>query len=443
MRRSQQISGIIPALATFALVACAPQSAVLKNGSYAAFLSDDTSLSLAKEVVKVDKYPWTFNIDCREFDDAKNKEETDALRLPDYLDICGKGWPQSDRRQDDEGKKDHPDHEQWITQGAYQVVGENLEPWRGEAVITAEGDFQIGFHHHLPGKGDFRFAFVVDPDFQPTECVQDGNKTVEEDVDGPWIENWSTEYSAFLDGLDDDQLTAYAHTVNYADGQMFFLNARSYQIDPRSTDAFWSLPEEWEAGFAAGKFAEEAFHSRATRYGEPYVFNFADLDLGFVTEARDLWFCDSGGEEDVTTSGCLAQGDGFTSHEDIVDNAYKVVDQISKEMARINPEEVEVLDYRPVPHTNAWRPTDGVPVGIDGWVTLHPSFVVFSKDSNLEEGGSAKGAFTLMLDGDDSQSRFVIKGEFEVEKIKRDRWVTEDLRATKLEENGTKLCVSK
>ena len=76
----------------------------------------------------------------------------------------------------------------------YYLKEGNLEAWRSEALITNEGDFQLTFHHDL-GKGqDYRVAFVLDPEFQPTQCVSENStcyalngEPADDDGDG-WVD---------------------------------------------------------------------------------------------------------------------------------------------------------------------------------------------------------------------------------------------------------------
>lgn len=147
---------IAPALL---LAACSPQNAEITNASYVAFFSDGTSLSLSKGEVDPADQGWasSYNIDCREFE-TQAEEDTLKLQDPPPLEICGNNnWP--------------PVYEEWAVQAGFRVVSEDIEPWRGEAVITAEGDLQIGFHHTMTGGADMRIIIAVDPDFAPTECV--------------------------------------------------------------------------------------------------------------------------------------------------------------------------------------------------------------------------------------------------------------------------------
>ena len=50
------------------------------------------------------------------------------------------------------------------------------------------------------------------------------------------------------------------------------------------------------------------------------------------------------------------------------------------------------------------------------------------------------GSFQMILDAGDSQTRIFVAGEFNVDKIKRDRWVTDDIAAIKAEEAGVDTC---
>src|SRR5262245_33019827 len=102
--------------------ACKPNNATLTSGRYMAFIADGSSLSLAKDLVPLDKYSTYYQVDCREFETPQDEA---ALRLPEWISICGDNqWP--------------PVYEQWAIQDGFHVVSEELKPWRGEAVITAE-----------------------------------------------------------------------------------------------------------------------------------------------------------------------------------------------------------------------------------------------------------------------------------------------------------------
>jgi hypothetical protein len=393
-------------------VACAPQNAELTAGSYTAFLADSSSLTVAKGLVPFDDeaFSSSYKVDCREFVTANNNNENETLRLDDRLPICA-----GSIFDNDEGVTNAdwpPEHEVWLGQDGFHVVTQDLEPWRGEAIMTSEGDFQIGFHHRLPGGEDFRFAFAIDPNFQPTVCEQtaDGAGTELANVDGDWLGNWSKD----LKGDDNG-------------GTLFYLNARAYQFNPDDPDGgqIWSSPEEWRAGYSAGKFADEEFTMRTPRYGEPAIYTALEAEDGYTVTEDDLFFCDLFEGEDPNTSNCM---------EGLIEDVNDVASEVGTELERV------LVDYTPMVHDNTWRDPDGYAPGYDGWVGMHYNWVVIDAGSDLSEGGSASGKFAMVFDAYDSYSRFFVQGEFNVDKIKNDVWTTDDLRAIKLEENGTVLC---
>lgn len=404
---------------------CAPQSAVLTEGQYWAFLSDGTSFSLSKGSVDPADFENNWNIDCRDL----TQRERDAIGLEDPLtEVCSNTAGLVDVR-----------HEAWLSQSAWHVVNEKLDPWRGEAVITSEGDLQVGFHHRLPGGSDFRFAFVVDPDFQPTRCeVNDAGEIEAVPIDGDWLENWTAD----LHALDPNDLPAgYELLSDYIgdpEATLFYLNARSVQFNPSKTTEIWSIPLEWRAGFAAGKFADEAFHSRASRAGEPIVYNFYE-QWGQAREANpnDLFFCAMQAGSDPSENTCM---------NGKVTRANQIVEETADELALVGVSS-ELADaargqgtpaYRPMVHDNFWRTPDGFPGGYDGWVEYHYNWVVVKGE--VARGESVEGVFSLVLDADDSNSRWIIQGRFEIPRIKEDGWTTVDIREQKHAENGTVRC---
>lgn len=443
-------------LASLAVSACAPNNAKLTDGSYIAFLSDGTSLSLAKEKIVPEDYDQNWTVDCRDFETPEDEE---ALKLDNALKICGPvNWP--------------PLYEEWAKQAGFRVVTEQLDPWRGEALITAEGDLQISFHHHAPGGADMRFVLSVDPDFGPVTCQQkeDGSGTERIPLDGDWVGEWSKELDALAD-LDDDQRAPYEHLLAVPGGRLVFLNAFSYQLNPVDVDGqIWELPETWVAGAAEGRFSEEDVYHRKARYGEPSVYNLLEVEGSDSTagtfytgvDPHDLWYCDLADGADTMTGECEDRDsfpdtlDGTMVQQD--ERAREVADGVRIEIERMtkvvagDPDENgnpiyeyaadadPVFTYAPIAHTNFWRRPDGLPAGLDGWSELHYNYVVFSGDSQLEEGGSATGAFSLVLDSASSSSRVFIKGSFEIPRIRKDHWKTENLAEQKLIEAGVELC---
>lgn len=403
-----------------AAAACTPQNAELTQGSYIAFLAEENSLTLEKQRVDPEDYAKQWDVDCREFATQEDKE---ALELPDALDICGQNkWP--------------PVHEQWGTQAGYHVVTEALEPWRGEALITSEGDLQIAFHQRVPGGQDFRFVFSVDPDFAPVTCETDAPGEPFQHVlkDGhDWVDEWSTELAA-IEAQADDLGTAFDVFEGLWDGRLYFLNAYGYQLNPANTLEYWSLPNYWNSGAAQGKFVEEGFYHRTPRYGEPYVYNLIDQSSTAQPSADEIWWCDMEDGSDPTENPCLTNQDEYVRGV-----ASTIRDELNLMMTPEGAEAPE-YDYMPLVHSNFWRGPDGRPPGFDGWSELHYNYVVFDKSSVLEAGGQAEGAFALVFDAGESSSRFFVKGRFVIDRIKKDKWTTPDLQHEKLVENNVQLC---
>lgn len=418
------------------LAACVPNNAELQNASYAAFIAEGSSLSLLKEEVDPSDYENNWNVDCREFEDPADAE---ALQLDDALKICGENkWP--------------PVYEQWATQAGFRVVTEELDPWRAEALATAEGDIQISFHHTLPGGADMRFVFAVDPDFAPVTCLADENGQVSrQPYDGDWIENWSTELG-WLAEQDEDYLKPYSHLEPYLEtGRLYFLNARSYQFNPANPNGSdWDIPEIWAAGATQGKFSEENLFHRTARYGEPSVYNALEASEAsetnyygdFQIDPDDLWYCDF--DTDATGPDVELAEQAFQAcMTEEQDNVRSIMSSVRSELElMLTPEGADepLFTWAPIGHTNSWREPDGLPPGFDGWSELHFNYIVFSGDSVLEPGGRAEGAFSFSYDADQSSTRVFIKGQFVVDKIKQDKWVTADLRRDKLIEKDVELC---
>lgn len=339
-----------------------------------------------------------------------------------------------------------PIQEPWLSRDGFHVVSGELDPWRGEGIVTHEGDLLVGFHHSMPGSADIRFQFAVDRFFQPTECVvQDNGDVVASALDGDWIDEWSTELDriAALEG-DDEAFAPYAHLEPYLDGgRLFFLNANGYQFNPEENSDWWYTPEQWSAGAAQGFFGEERISHRPPTYAEPELgdlfqrLGLSEDDLagglGDAFTADYLWWCEQDAGDLNEDSDCLAV---------LEERIARVADQarIEFEGSARADEDDDVFAYRPITHMNEWRALDGTESGYDGWGELNYSYVVFSENSDLRIGGSAEGAFTLVLDGEDSTTRVYLKGQFTIPEIKSDKWAPQDLRAEKREESGVTYC---
>ncbi|MBN2800924.1 MAG: hypothetical protein JXX28_17435 [Deltaproteobacteria bacterium] len=375
---------------------CAPQSAELVDGSFTAYLSNTTSLTVAGGKVDLQGTEQHWAVDCRELQEGQTA-------LEEALPICADPlWP--------------PAQEGWFSRDAYFVQQEPLVPWRGEAIMTSEGDLQIAFHHKVTGGEDMRFAFVIDPGFQPNKCteLEDGSGTRYEPVDGDWVANWSDPTWTTLPG--DGAL----------EGNVYFLNARSYQFDPANLDSVWSLPLEWRAGFANAKFGEEKMVMRTTRYGNPFAYTRFESEEITELSRDDLFYVTLPEGTDPATS---------PEFQAMCDQVHAVADQVEAEFALTG------VTYRPAVHCNGWRPADGRPSGLDAWGELDYNWVrIDQSPASIEVGAPVTGEFSLLFDGEQTQSRLLLRGSFTVDRIKRDKWVTDDIEAIKMEENGTVLC---
>lgn len=428
-------------LASIALLAaaCNPQNAQIVSGDYTAWLAATNSVTLKKwapDLDTLEEFQAEFErvkvVDCRDFEDGNN----DALRLPGYEKICGKEgqWP--------------PTHESWLTQNGFYALGNPLEVWRGEAIITSEGDAQLGFHVNLPGGRDFRFQLAVDPDFQPRQCrlSEDGTEVEYAPVDGDWVAEWSKDVES---------------------GTMYYLNAGTRQFDPDSLywsgqavpgdyggPVQWFFPNEWEAGFAQGRFADDQFTLRPTRYAAPSAFINVDNDFSADYARRDEilgcpempagvpeldMLCDYdvevlGPNNEVRTAFDLGER---------LERTRTIAREVEAELLRFGmADDAELPPIKPYLHDNLWRESDGRKQGIDGWAELNYSWIRFDEGSSFEAGGAASGEFNLFFDGLASQSRFHVRARFEIDAWADDFWTTEYLPPIKFEENGSTLCGS-
>lgn len=292
--------------------------------------------------------------------------------------------------------------------------------------MTSEGGLQITFHHRLNMAQDFRFSFVLDPEFQPKQCEQSpgGDGTMEVELDGDWIEGWSTDLETLADA-DELPPNLEQYRSHYEGGALYYLNSGAYQFNPSNTEEYWSFPREWRAGYAAGKFAEELIHARPPRYGDPNIYSLIESEEASNPTREQLWYCDMDAGADASADQC---GD--------IANGNNVADEIETEMSVVEHE------YRPLVHGNEWRMPDGSPDGVDGWTEMHYNWVILDEGFTAEEGGGGSGVFSLVFDGDESSSRVFVSGEFFIEEITQDIWVAEDLHAIKTLENETQLCGS-
>ena len=98
------------------------------------------------------------------------------------------------------------------------------------------------------------------------------------------------------------------------------------------------------------------------------------------------------------------------------------------------------INLRPRVECNTWREPDGIRAGLDAWRELNYSWVEIDNGSTLEVGGSVTGHFRIGFEGSDSQTSFILEGDFTVDKLQRERWGNPDLNTELLLENGVELC---
>ena len=154
------------------LTACAPQDATV-SGTYHAWLAKNSSATVAERELSLEDAAI---LDCSDPASERVEGSTCTYRTPNPVN----------------SRFDEPDYEnfRWMDDDAYYVLQGELVPWRSEAIMTSEGDFLVTVHHDLGDGQDFRFAFVIKPDYQPTVCIQEGQTCytgVDNDGDG-WVD---------------------------------------------------------------------------------------------------------------------------------------------------------------------------------------------------------------------------------------------------------------
>lgn len=232
------------------LTGCNPQDAEV-SGTYFAWLAANSSATV--EEGRIDGVlEEAARIDC-----VRTEDDPGYIGNSDESFDCEKvaaltyyTWPQDD--------------------GYYGITGK-IEPWRTEALLTSEGDFQITTHVELGRTEDFRFHFTIAPDFAPTDCVEDeSGNAVTEPVDGAdWVESWSADEDGY---------------------KIYYLNAGSSQINPNDQDTYWYLTSEWLSGYGAGRFGSDDLSSI------PGIYDWVDPNgyVGTYNDARREFQCKQG-----------------------------------------------------------------------------------------------------------------------------------------------------
>lgn len=414
---SRRLAQLAP-LALILSAGCSHDSVDFTGVQLTALFSEDSSLSLSKGVIDLEGFDQTWNVDCRELDD-------EAFRLPDNLPICEGTTIEGEQ-------VDFPfTHEVTANFSGYRgAFIEDVEVFRSEAMITSEGDFQFNFHFKLPGTSEGRIAIAINPIFQPRRCVETEEGVVGEPLDGNWVEQWSTDLAKVAandDGLYPEWMVADA--TDLPNGSMYYLNALSYQFNPKDTCERWTLPNRWRAGYSQGKFGEEYVTARSSRYGTPGAYVATDADDTECVAINDIYYTAVPEGSDPTDSSAWRSMMSRAGDDILLER---------NELAALTPEGVPFM--APVIHDNAWRVPDSVPGGLDGWADVHYAYVIIDEGSDLSVGGTASGAFSILLRGTDSQSIFHIHGRFATDTIRKDKWTAPYLPDIKREEAGTVSC---
>ena len=176
MRTSTRLApGLL--LLVIAATACTPND-VEVDATYHVWLAANSSASIAEGAVGVASAPI---IDCYNVgEDILEGSKCDAPldefgNLPFYeSELYEYIQPQPDPLPSDDVGPWYQGPFSWLKNDAFYLKEGKFEPWRSEAVMTSEGDFQVTLHQRLGNGEDFRVAFVIDPSFQPVECIQSG-----------------------------------------------------------------------------------------------------------------------------------------------------------------------------------------------------------------------------------------------------------------------------
>lgn len=383
---------------------CTPQDAEV-DANFAIFLAATSSENinrLERTGTDVEGAPGDLGlvpIDCRPLTGTEEQLADARLADVDYAaDCCAEGSGE------DCQNPIEPKWFGWLDDYSYYLKEGKVEPWRTEAVLTKEGDLQLTVHMDMPKFGDFRFGWVIDPDFQPKEC-RDGEGGAElVDVDGNWLDGWS---------------------AGEEKGKLWHLNAGAFQINPSNNAVAWYIEQDWQAGSAFSRFGDEEFYLHAIDYADEAYQPF-HLD----------WY-----------PGAAAGYAGLPvpPRAGIYDNWVTEVETFFTDEV----DELETLGKSTFPlqmkiENNNWRPEDDVASGFDRWIGVSPSWVQIDNPEDIKANNDVPitGTFQMYLEGVAAATKVLVSGSFTIDHIRKDVWGFNQgtLEEVKAEENNTPTC---
>ena len=420
------------------LIGCVPQDAVISNATWTTWIAANSS-----GIIDEDRLPF-IKLDAADEDRDPNAPDVKIL------ECSGRSWNTPKGSWDDgyigplEGENGADDniiggacspndtacdeallteecapianaaYNTWLQSDGYYVFSDTVEPWRTEALMNGENDFQLTVHTALPDGENLRFHFSIAPDFQPIRCVSDINDEDKvEFVDGSdWLTRWAE---------DEDGYTIY------------YLNAGAYQANPSDTADLWFLTTDWISGFGYAKFAGEEFNSIPTSYGN--YDNDPNDDFMFIENRFSPDLEDYKDQYENFTDRVFE-----TTTDDEGTTTYSWQDELDIVATgnHVFGEEGSGFTYKT--EDNFWRPVNTTNSGLDGWSELHSSWVRIKDGADFTAGGTVEGDYQILYTALESNSRMMVKGSFKVEDLRIDNYSYPEFEGLKREEYGTPFC---
>ena len=478
--RERCLGDVMNLLLLTALTGCAPQDATV-DGDWFAWLAGNSSATVENEDLPFDSASafecsgrgWDPELcdfeqgyvgplygpegkfvggDCAMTNAAGNFNRADGVCNVSYTSDCNEEALAlyeaqcAEIRSVDNGGK--IENNTWINDDGYYGLTGDIKPWRSEALINSEGDLQLTVHIDLGNGEDFRFGFSVDPDFAPVDCLEDEEgKTYVAHRDGSdWVDEWSE---------DED-----GHRI-------YYLNTGAYQHNPYKGEDTWYLSDDMLSGYGFAKFASDELSSVPTNYGfypedvlEPAkedsflaVDDHERPDLSAYDERVEA-LCERAVGDACPHLSVDNDGDGASENDgDCDDTDADVLPADCPEQNDDGPlswsdEFVQLLGankegtarFEHKIESNKWRPIDSTISGLDGWMEVHSSWVRLDANQTIADGENVKGDFQVLYKGEEGGSRVLVRGEFDIEALREDRWGYEVLEEAKRSENGTEFC---